>query len=101
MNKIKLAVKSLVAGVAITLVTGLIRNTPGGLVGASWYGYPTVWIRKLVLAPQYNPWKVDFVGLVADIVFWFVVVLIIALIVCYLKKGGKKSKPATKARSKK
>jgi hypothetical protein len=41
-------------GAAITLLSGLVDVTPN-LVGARWYGLPSTWIRRLVIAPQYNP----------------------------------------------
>ncbi len=65
---------SVAFGVVITLLTGLYNSTPGGLVGAAWYGFPLTWIRRLVVAPQYYPWVVDYPGLVTDIVFWAVLI---------------------------
>ena len=77
MRKVLMAV---VGGVAITLVSGLISNTPTELVGATWYGYPFVWLIRGVLAPEYFPWSVEIVGLLADIVVWTPVVFIILLV---------------------
>lgn len=77
---LKKVLVAVVAGVAITLMTGLIPNTPTMLVGASWYGYPLVWLIRGVLPPEYFPWKVEIVGLLADIVVWTLVVLIILLV---------------------
>ena len=61
-------------GVVITLITGLYNITPGGLVGAVWYGFPLAWLRRLVIAPQYNPWRIDITGLVVDLVVWILVI---------------------------
>ena len=65
----------------ITLLTGLVPRaslppayTPPLLVGAMWYGVPLVWLIRLVLAPEHFPWRVDVLGLVADIIVWAVVV---------------------------
>ena len=98
MNKLKIAVTSLITGTAITGLTGFLDNS--ALIGASWYGYPTTWIRKLVLAPQYNPWRIAWGGLVVDIIFWFVIVLVVWLAVGYLIGGGSKPKPAASAKKK-
>jgi hypothetical protein len=74
MNGKKIFVVSVGLGIAATLLTGLADLTPYGLVGARWYGFPATWLRYLVIAPQYNPWKVDAVGLVVDIVLWSAVI---------------------------
>lgn len=71
-------VVSLVGGVVITLLTGLLNSTPGGgLIGATWYGYPLAWTIWRAVGPQYNPWVVSYFNLIIDIVFWFVVVWIV------------------------
>lgn len=77
---------SAIGGVVLGLVSGVVNSTPGGLVGAGWYGYPVAWLYKLVIAPQYNPWKVSAQGLVIDILFWFVVLAVILLILRKAKK---------------
>lgn len=95
MKNLKNVVESAIAAAVITLVSGLVPSTPAQLVGASWYGWPITWIRKLVIAPQYNPWLVDWYGLVADFIIWFVISWIILYILStYMKpkqkSGGKK-----------
>ena len=80
MVELKKALMALVGGVAITLVTGLLPNTSSMLVGARWYGYPLAWLIRMVVAPEYFPWKVETVGLVADIVVWTLIVLVILLV---------------------
>jgi len=77
---------SIVGGVVIALLTGLVVTTPPMLVGAQWYGYPLPWLYKLVIAPEYFPWKADPVNLVADIVFWAVIVGIVVFIVQKARK---------------
>jgi hypothetical protein len=59
---------SLLGGVGITLITGLIPRRV--LVGGTHYGWPMVWLIRQVLAPQYNPWKVLPLWLVVDVVLW-------------------------------
>ena len=70
----KVVILSLIGGVVITLLTGLLSNTPAMLVGAVHYGYPVPWLFRLVLAPEYFPWRVDMAALVADIIVWTIVV---------------------------
>jgi len=64
-------------GVAITLLTGLIENTPNMLVGAVHYGYPLAWLVRMIVAPEYNPWAVRPMGLVIDLVVWSAVIFVI------------------------
>jgi len=96
MHGIKGIVKVGLGGVVITLLSGLARNTPPGLVGASWYGYPTVWLYKLVLAPQYFPWKVNVLNLIIDIIFWAIILTVLVFIASKCMPG----KPAKAARKK-
>ena len=63
-----------VIGVVVTLLTGLISNTPAMLVGAMHYGYPLAWLMRLVLAPEYFPWRVNVPNLVVDLVIWIIIV---------------------------
>ncbi len=84
--KIKLLIFAIVAGVIITLITGLRDSTPPVLVGASWYGYPLSWLYRLLLAPQYFPWRVDALSLSADIIFWTVIVGIVLYILSKVKR---------------
>lgn len=94
MKTSKILAGSVIGGVVLTAITGVIPNTPGGLLGASWYGYPLKWLIKQVLAPQYNPWKVLPVNLVADLIFWIVVVAIIMMLagLTMKKTSAKKAK---------
>jgi len=72
---------SILGGEVVTLLTGLISNTPPMLVGAIHYGYPVPWLFRLVIAPQYNPWRLALLNLFADIIVWFVIVAIVAFLV--------------------
>lgn len=63
----------LAAGVGITLLTGLIPLRT--LLGGTHYGIPVVWLVRRVLAPEYFPWRVNWIGFVVDVVVWTVVVL--------------------------
>jgi len=82
----KIPIVAILGGAAITVLTGLVSVTPAGLVGAHWYGFPLPWLFRLVVAPQYFPWKVDMLSLIADLIFWIVIVGVIALVVKVAKK---------------
>jgi hypothetical protein len=90
MKELKSILASIVIAVSVTLFTGAINSTPTLLLGAAWYGYPITWIRRLVIAPQYNPWRVDLPGLAIDLVFWFVITAVILFAVRYTKNRNKK-----------
>jgi len=70
----KTVILSLIGGVVITLLTGLLSNMPAALLGAEHYGYPIPWLFRLILAPEYFPWRVDAVALVVDVVVWTIVI---------------------------
>jgi len=83
---LKLLIFAIIGGVVITLITGLINNTPGMLVGAVYYGFPFAWLQMLVIAPQYFPWHVRPLRLVLDIVVWTVIVWVILFAVSKARK---------------
>jgi len=78
----RILLSSIVGGVVITLLTGLILNREKWLLLTSnttpmpvivhRYGYPFPW---LLLAPQYFPWQVDVLNLVADVVVCAAIIL--------------------------
>jgi hypothetical protein len=74
MNAMKTVILSLIGGVVITLLTGLLSNMPAMLVGAVHYGYPIPWLFRLILAPEYFPWSVDVVAFFVDVVVWTAVI---------------------------
>jgi hypothetical protein len=86
MKPLKLLVLAAIGGIVITLLTGLLENTPEMLVGAVWYGYPLAWLVRMVVAPQYFPWVVRPLRLIADIVFWAVIVAIVLFAYTKTKK---------------
>ena len=77
---------SILGGEIVTLLTGLVPSTPPMLVGATHYGYPLAWLFRLVIAPQYNPWRIDVPNFFADIVIWFVIVAIVVFVVERVRK---------------
>jgi len=81
MNAKRIVIFSVFGGVLITLLTGLVSSTPPMLVGAMWYGYPLAWLFRLVISPEYFPWRVDVTGLLGDVVAWSIVVGVVLFIV--------------------
>ena len=81
MNAKRVVIFSVAGGVLVTLLTGLVSTTPAMLVGATWYGYPLAWLFRLVIAPEYFPWRVDATALLVDIVVWTVVVGVVLFVV--------------------
>jgi hypothetical protein len=84
---VKFAVYSIIGGLVITLLTGLFINMPAKLMGAVHYGYPFAWLTRLVIAPEYFPWRVNILNLIIDIVIWSVVVFIIIFGVAWVRKS--------------
>ena len=85
MNKMMI-IFSIIGGIIITLITGLILNTPPMLVGASHFGYPFPWLVRLIIHPKYFPWRVNILYSVFDIIIWTVIVGIVLFIVSKIKK---------------
>jgi hypothetical protein len=90
MKTISRVVVSIVGGVVITLATGLFSSTPGMLVGAEWYGFPLAWLIRMIVAPEYNPWKVEYVNFIADVVVWSVILFVIIFIVDKVRRPASK-----------
>jgi hypothetical protein len=70
----------------ITSLTGLLSNTQPGWVGAVLYGYPLAWLSRLVLAPEYFPWRVDWTNLIIDTLLWSILVRITLFVLFRPKK---------------
>ena len=91
-NILKIVIfSSIIAGIAITLLTGLFHNE-GGIIGSSRWGYPIHWLSKMVVGPQYTaPQEIVWSNLIYDITIWTFVSLFILLIV-FRKKMIEKEK---------
>jgi len=90
MNTTNHLVVSILGGEIITLLTGLFSNTPQMLVGAEHYGFPLAWLIRMIVAPEYNPWRIEFVNFLADVVVWSVILLVIVFIVEKVRKPASK-----------
>jgi hypothetical protein len=84
---VKLTIYSIIGGLVITLLTGLLTNMPAKLLGAEHYGYPFAWLIRLVIAPEYFPWRVNILNLIMDIVIWSIIVFIIIFGVERIRKS--------------
>jgi hypothetical protein len=72
----KLAVFSIVGGIVVMLLTGFVSNTPVMWVGATLFGYPFPWLIRMVLAPEYYPWRIDTLNFIVDVIIWSTIVFI-------------------------
>jgi hypothetical protein len=90
MNTTNRLVVSILGGEIITLLTGLFSNTPQMLVGAEHYGFPLAWLIRMIVAPEYNPWRIEFVNFLADVIVWSVILLVIVFIVEKVRKPASK-----------
>lgn len=90
MNTTSRLVVSVLGGVIIALLTGLFSNTPEMLLGAEHYGFPLAWLIRMIVAPEYNPWRIEFLNFLADVVVWSVILFVIVLIVEKIRKPADK-----------
>ena len=90
MNTTNRLLVSIFGGEIITLLTGLFSNTPQMMVGAEWFGSPLAWLIRMIVAPEYNPWRIEFVNFLADVVVWSVILLVIVFIVEKVRKPASK-----------
>jgi len=81
----KFGVFSMIGGLVVALFTGLLTNTV--LLGAEHYGYPLAWLIRLVLAPEYFPWRVNVLNLIMDLILWTIIVGIVVAILTRRKKS--------------
>lgn len=81
-KKEMMIVKSILLGIAITLATGLVNNTPAELVGAMWYGYILPWLVRPVVAPQYATVSILWTNLIIDVIFWSLVAFVVCKLAC-------------------
>jgi hypothetical protein len=64
---------SIPVSIVVSYATLWVDDTPAGLVGSTWYGYPVAWAFKAVVAPIFNPWSYDYTAFAEDVLFWFAV----------------------------
>ena len=87
MNMKLMLLLSAVAGLVIALITGLVNVTPMRLVGATWHGWPLAWFYVIVYPG--SPISFNWLNLIGDIIIWFVIALIVALVISKFKKTSK------------
>jgi hypothetical protein len=87
MQPLKLLIFAAVGGIVITLITGLLENTPEMLVGAVWYGYPLAWLVRQLGNPAYpTVYNLRQLRFIADIVFWAIIVAVILFAYTKMRK---------------
>lgn len=84
--KTRIIIGSILGGVAVTLLTGLVSNTPPMWVGAILYGYPLTWLTRMIVAPEYYPWRMDTANLIVDIIIWTLATAALLLLLRRIKK---------------
>lgn len=90
---VQIVLLSIAVGTGLAFLSGLIDVTPSGLVGATWFGFPEPWLRKLVIAPEYYPWREDWGNLALDVLAWTVLALVLSLSALALSRlTGKKTR---------
>jgi large-conductance mechanosensitive channel len=87
MNMKLVVLVSVVAGLAVTLITGLVDVTPMRLLGATWHGWPLAWFHVIVYPG--SPISVNWLNLIIDIILWSVIALIVAFGISKFKKTPK------------
>jgi len=68
MARTRLVGRSLAGGVVLTLLTGIVPLRT--LLGGTGYGFPLPWLIRQVLAPEYSPWRVNWLDLAVDLLVW-------------------------------
>jgi hypothetical protein len=71
LKPVKFLSLAVVGGIAVTLLSGLLENTPQMLVGAVWYGYPLAWLVRIIIPGL--PYVVRPLRLLLDIMFWTII----------------------------
>ena len=67
----RLSVFTLVLGLFIALISGLIDVTPSGILGATWHGWPLAWFYVIVYPG--SPWSINWVNFAGDFILWSLV----------------------------
>jgi hypothetical protein len=74
LKTMKMLIFAALSGIAITLLTGLLPNTPEMLVGAVWNGYPLAWLVQQLGNPAYpTVYNLRPLRFLTDIAFWAVI----------------------------
>jgi len=90
MNMTNRLVVSILGGEVVTLLTGLMSNTPQMLVGAEHFGFPLAWLFRMIVAPEYNPWRIDFLDFLADLVVWSAIICVVLFVLEKTRKPAGK-----------
>lgn len=61
----------MICGIGIALLSGLVENTSGSMIGATSFGYPWTWRSEVVHQTTRTTYRFD--NLAADIAFWAII----------------------------
>jgi|GEM_PF-4319410 hypothetical protein len=79
----------IIGGIAISLISGLFsippEPPPGGAMG---FGLPVSWL--FFHSIPFHPWGTSYPTLLIDMVFWFVVIVLILTLINHRRKGKNK-----------
>lgn len=81
-----LAGRSLLGGLALTLLTAVAL--PRTRFGATGYGLPVTWLVRRALAPEFSPWRVNWLGFLIDLAVWTATVF---AVVSLLRRVGSRT----------
>lgn len=87
----RIALYSLIGGILLTLVSAIyVVNPTPGMLGAknSEYGLPLAWLKstEIVVPGLPTTWSILWIGLLVDILFWWIIVAIVLYIAKSVKK---------------
>jgi hypothetical protein len=89
---------SVVVGVAITLISGLIQTPMAHLgVDVVYWGMPLPWTMR-VIPTQFQ--SIDWLNLIADLAFWVIIASIVSTSLMYLATKRKSADPTSAPRTK-
>jgi cytochrome b subunit of formate dehydrogenase len=80
---------SILGGELVTLLTGLLPTTPSLLVGATWYGFPLAWLIRMIVAPEYNPWRIELLNFLGDVIIWTIILAVVLFVIDKVRKPAK------------
>ena len=91
--KVRLEVIAIAGGLIVTLLSGLSEgiNYADMFVGiypdprSVYYGHPFAWLLRTTVASGNNPWQIVYGNLILDVLFWVIVVGVVAFII--MKRG--------------
>jgi hypothetical protein len=76
--------KNLIAvifGMIITVLLGLVSTPTRNLLGITHYGIPLSWRGRIIISPEFNPWRYNITNFIIDTLFWTIIIRILIEII--------------------